>query len=282
MPHAQVLYDRTGTKPYMAPELHTSSKSQRRGYSFPVDWFALGVTLWEFMSAGKCMPPPVARMLSAIRSKGKLSSSYPFEDLDRAAFNDPSHAYMHGLSEAAHDFLYMLLRKSVDDRISAKNIRRRRRRATGRSGLAAEHSLLCDRRQHAFFADVNWPSVTARLQRVPWSDEVLREMQASAHLGVYLGAGAPSPDRICRRCRRHVSQARRIDETLEERKTAAQALGAALQGEPMDTVPSFDFVSSRVRRDIRREAPVRIWRAAFERRRGARTRSDPGWCRLHD
>ena len=194
MPHAQVLYDRTGTKPYMAPELHTSSKSQRRGYSFPVDWFALGVTLWEFMSAGKCMPPPVARMLSAIRSKGKLSSSYPFEDLDRAAFSDPSHAYMHGLSEAAHDFLYMLLRKSVDDRISAKNIRRRRRRATGRSGHAAEHSLLCDCRQHAFFADVNWPSVTARLQRVPWSDEVLREMQASAHHGEDLGAGMASPD----------------------------------------------------------------------------------------
>ena len=36
----EVLYDRTGTKPYMAPELHLASKSGKCGYSFAVDWCA--------------------------------------------------------------------------------------------------------------------------------------------------------------------------------------------------------------------------------------------------
>ena len=49
----EVLYDRTGTKPYMAPELHLASKTARRGYGMAVDWYALGVTLWEIMSGGR-------------------------------------------------------------------------------------------------------------------------------------------------------------------------------------------------------------------------------------
>jgi len=36
----EILYDRTGTKPYMAPELHLASKSGKCGYSFAVDWCA--------------------------------------------------------------------------------------------------------------------------------------------------------------------------------------------------------------------------------------------------
>ena len=36
----EILYDRTGTKPYMAPELHLASKSGKCGYSFAVDWYA--------------------------------------------------------------------------------------------------------------------------------------------------------------------------------------------------------------------------------------------------
>ena len=38
----EILYDRTGTKPYMAPELHLASKSGKCGYSFAVDWCATG------------------------------------------------------------------------------------------------------------------------------------------------------------------------------------------------------------------------------------------------
>ena len=71
-------------------------------------------------------------------------------------------------------------------------------------------------KSHPFFEEINWASVSARTQRVPWSDEILQELNA-----------------------------RRIDESLEERKTAAQALGSALQGAEMDTVSNFDFVSPR-------------------------------------
>ena len=36
----------------MAPELHLASKSQNRGYTYPVDWYAMGVTVWEILSGG--------------------------------------------------------------------------------------------------------------------------------------------------------------------------------------------------------------------------------------
>ena len=41
-----------GTKPYMAPELfHSAAKTTRglSGYSYPVDWWSLGVILFEML-----------------------------------------------------------------------------------------------------------------------------------------------------------------------------------------------------------------------------------------
>ncbi|XP_055895648.1 serine/threonine-protein kinase 32A-like isoform X2 [Biomphalaria glabrata] len=39
----------SGTKPYMAPEIFKTAIGEVRGYSFPVDWWALGVTLYELV-----------------------------------------------------------------------------------------------------------------------------------------------------------------------------------------------------------------------------------------
>ena len=44
----QVLFDLTGTKPYMSPELHMASRSARRGYSYSVDWCAFHINLDHF------------------------------------------------------------------------------------------------------------------------------------------------------------------------------------------------------------------------------------------
>ncbi|BFY98298.1 hypothetical protein BsWGS_01337 [Bradybaena similaris] len=39
----------SGTKPYMAPEIFQTALGEIRGYSFSVDWWALGVTLFELL-----------------------------------------------------------------------------------------------------------------------------------------------------------------------------------------------------------------------------------------
>ncbi|XP_025199282.1 serine/threonine-protein kinase 32A isoform X2 [Melanaphis sacchari] len=44
----------SGTKPYIAPEVYLCSLGECAGYSYPVDWWSLGVTLYEVMS--RCRP----------------------------------------------------------------------------------------------------------------------------------------------------------------------------------------------------------------------------------
>ncbi|KAK3780275.1 hypothetical protein RRG08_047263 [Elysia crispata] len=39
----------SGTKPYMAPEIFSTALGERDGYSFAVDWWALGVTIFELL-----------------------------------------------------------------------------------------------------------------------------------------------------------------------------------------------------------------------------------------
>ncbi|XP_050436833.1 serine/threonine-protein kinase 32A isoform X2 [Adelges cooleyi] len=44
----------SGTKPYIAPEVYLCSLGECPGYSYAVDWWSLGVTLYEIMS--RCRP----------------------------------------------------------------------------------------------------------------------------------------------------------------------------------------------------------------------------------
>nr|KAG5687523.1 hypothetical protein BaRGS_034579 [Batillaria attramentaria] len=39
----------SGTKPYMAPEVFGCLLNERRGYSYPVDWWSLGVSMYELL-----------------------------------------------------------------------------------------------------------------------------------------------------------------------------------------------------------------------------------------
>uniref|UniRef100_A0A1I8I2J6 Protein kinase domain-containing protein n=1 Tax=Macrostomum lignano TaxID=282301 RepID=A0A1I8I2J6_9PLAT len=43
----RILHSIAGTKPYMAPEVFLTSLRQAEGYSFPADWWSLGMTLYE-------------------------------------------------------------------------------------------------------------------------------------------------------------------------------------------------------------------------------------------
>lgn len=173
---------------YMAPELHIASKSSSRGYTYDVDWFALGVMLWEVMSGGVCLPPPVNKVLQFLKDGRSLDES-DFSDLLPHHFEYP---YVQHLSQTARDFLRALLSKSVKSRLGDGNIK-----------------------GHKFFEDVNWAAVDARMVPAPWGTEVLAELAS-----------------------------KRVDESIEERKTAEKAFGSSL-GAPMDYVTNFDFVSPR-------------------------------------
>lgn len=191
--HGETLYDRTGTKPYMAPELHLASKSHRRGYSFAIDWFALGVTLWEVMSGGVADPAMVQSVLQLIKSGQKLAAEH-FADFTHDEFGGPAEAYMGHLSANAKDFLASLLARDPSKRLGDEGIR-----------------------AHPFFEEVNWAALVARRVEVPWGHDVLRELQS-----------------------------KRVDEALEERRTAAQTLGGMpTVGPRLDRVENFDFVSPR-------------------------------------
>ena len=166
----ELLYDRTGTKPYMAPELHNASKTQGRGYSYSVDWYATGVMLWEVMAGGTALPPPVTHALKRIRDGRKLSDE-DFSDLTDADFGV---AYLQHLSPSARDFLRRILLRDPAARLGTGQLK-----------------------QHPFFEEANWAAVDARIVPAPWTPAALKELQS-----------------------------KRVDESLEERKTAEKAFGS--------------------------------------------------------
>uniref|UniRef100_A0A1I8IBJ6 Protein kinase domain-containing protein n=1 Tax=Macrostomum lignano TaxID=282301 RepID=A0A1I8IBJ6_9PLAT len=47
LPEGGLASSIAGTKPYMAPEVFLTSLRQAEGYSFPADWWSLGMTLYE-------------------------------------------------------------------------------------------------------------------------------------------------------------------------------------------------------------------------------------------
>jgi len=184
----ELLFDRTGTKPYMSPELHVASKSQQRGYTYPVDWYATGVMLWEVMAGGAELPPPVARALKLLK-EGKKVEDNDFFDLEDHDFEV---RYLAHLSPTGKDFLQKILLKEPADRLGDGDFKR-----------------------HPFFEETNWAAVNARVAPNPWGAEIIAELSG-----------------------------KRVDESIEERKTAEKAFGAQL-GNRMDFVENFDFVSPR-------------------------------------
>jgi len=155
----EFLYDKTGTKPYMAPELHLASKSQNRGYTFPVDWYAMGVTVWEILSGGASLPPPTQSVLEVLRA-GERMQQHHFINVSASSAGLPTAGY----SPACRDFLEQLLEIDPAQRIGTATIL-----------------------QHAFFNDLNFAAVTARRVPVPWGAEVLEDLARKAAQGAAEG-----------------------------------------------------------------------------------------------
>jgi serine/threonine protein kinase len=140
----EVLFDRTGTKPYMSPELHVSSRSARRGYSFAADWYALGVTLYEICNGGLDLPSSVQHTLAGLEEhKRALPSSFLFKDMRIEDFT----GNMANLDPASKRFLADLLKANPAARPDSRSIKK-----------------------HKFFATVNWAALDARRVQIPWTE----------------------------------------------------------------------------------------------------------------
>ncbi|XP_050532270.1 serine/threonine-protein kinase 32B isoform X2 [Daktulosphaira vitifoliae] len=63
----------SGTKPYIAPEIYLCSLGECPGYSFAVDWWSLGVTLYEVMS--RCRPYDIHSVTSPREVKSLIFNS---------------------------------------------------------------------------------------------------------------------------------------------------------------------------------------------------------------
>jgi len=145
------LYDRTGTRPYMAPELHLASRASRRSYSFEVDWYALGVTLWEICAGGASVPPPVQKTLELMKSDS-LNPGSPFDELSA---DDMLLEPLSRISQDGRAFIAGLLQPSEVYRLSGATIR-----------------------EHPYFGETNWAAVRARRQAVPWDEKTRSELAA--------------------------------------------------------------------------------------------------------
>ncbi|XP_043925076.1 serine/threonine-protein kinase 32A-like [Protopterus annectens] len=109
-----------GTKPYMAPEIF-QPKEERTGYSFPVDWWSLGIMAYE--------------LLRGQRPYHIRSSTPVNEILDM--FSKANIKYLPTWSSEMVSLLKKLIEKNLDDRCSE----------------------LKDLQNDPFLADINWDAV---------------------------------------------------------------------------------------------------------------------------
>ncbi|CAB0012461.1 unnamed protein product [Nesidiocoris tenuis] len=64
----QLATSMSGTKPYIAPEVFSVAMDELPGYTFPVDWWSLGVTLYELLARTRPYDIHSATSLSHVKS----------------------------------------------------------------------------------------------------------------------------------------------------------------------------------------------------------------------
>ena len=104
---SEICFTFAGTEVYMAPELFALSEDGAVGYSYPVDWWALGITLYECFT--KLQMPFPEEDEDAMRKV--IMSKRAFAALNSSKIPDPE----------ALDFLKDLLKKSPKQRLGTKN-----------------------------------------------------------------------------------------------------------------------------------------------------------------
>lgn len=116
----------SGTRPYMAPEVYGVAIQERRGYSFPVDWWSLGVSLYELLKK---------RRPFVVHSNTSLHEMWA---MMIAAQGQSFH--LHNVSDGMKDILRLLLEFDPKDRLSS----------------------LARLKRHSFVADVDFDALLNR------------------------------------------------------------------------------------------------------------------------
>ncbi|XP_055315116.1 serine/threonine-protein kinase 32B isoform X2 [Sitodiplosis mosellana] len=93
----------SGTKPYIAPEVFMCALDQVVGYSYPVDWWSLGIVAYEMRAGSR---PFV------------IHSTTPVEDVKEILFTTPS--FPRSWSANFIEIIRKLLNVNPDDRISSQ------------------------------------------------------------------------------------------------------------------------------------------------------------------
>lgn len=139
-----------GTPEYIAPEILLN-----RGHSFSVDWWALGILLFEMFSGN---PPFVDDNPMKIYQKildGKIE--WPLDPKKKE----------HLIPKRAREFISRLLCKNLSQRLG--NLENR----------------AVDVMKHPFFEGVNWKKVLEKsIKKVPWKPEV-KDQEDTKHFDDY-------------------------------------------------------------------------------------------------
>ncbi|XP_050399392.1 serine/threonine-protein kinase 32B [Patella vulgata] len=93
----------SGTKPYMAPEVFSCASNECLGYSFPVDWWSLGVTAYELLKS---------------RRPYEIHSATHLHEI-KILFSSTKPHFSSSLDENLRDLLKQLLEVDPDNRISS-------------------------------------------------------------------------------------------------------------------------------------------------------------------
>ncbi|KAM6986240.1 rhodopsin kinase GRK1-like [Aplochiton taeniatus] len=150
-----------GTPGYMSPEMLKGEK-----YNTSVDYFTLGVTLYEFMAAR-----------NPFRERGEKVER---EELKERILNGTV-VYSEVFSENAKSFCEGLLAKEVDKRMGFKN-------------------GSCDEiRAHSFFSDINWRKLNAGILPPPFVPDskvvYAKDLDDVGEFSTVKGVGLDDPDR---------------------------------------------------------------------------------------
>ncbi|XP_073971338.1 serine/threonine-protein kinase 32B isoform X2 [Rhodnius prolixus] len=77
LPDGQLATSMSGTKPYIAPEVFGCAMDECAGYTFAVDWWSLGVTLYELLAKTRPYDIHSATSMSQIKSLFNNHVHYP-------------------------------------------------------------------------------------------------------------------------------------------------------------------------------------------------------------
>ncbi|KAL2087415.1 hypothetical protein ACEWY4_016243 [Coilia grayii] len=150
-----------GTPGFMAPELLRSEE-----YDYSVDYFTLGVTLYEFIAAK-----------GPFRSRGEKVEN---KEVKKRILNEPV-TYSEKFSENAKSICEGLLAKSVNDRLGFKN------------GSCNEL------RAHPFFSGLNWRKLDAGILEPPFVPDsktvYAKDLDAVGAFSTVKGIQIEDPDR---------------------------------------------------------------------------------------